>query len=581
MNSAHLRSLCHFSSHLISRFRALDADNPALLSLIHAHGLLLKAQQQTALPFQLAVIGPTQVGKSSLVNLLLGSDQAGVSALAGYTRHAQGFSQVPLDLRQRDQINALLPGLTPAQPEQLFPDRVGYYSLIELDEHSRATGLPPLLVWDSPDFDSVSSRHYRTTVPALCALADLLLVLVSKEKYADQSVWQLLRLIVPAGLPLVLVVNKVPSGAAQTLQDIIADKFSAEGLPPPPIFCLPYLTQAQAEMGERLAEDPAAQLLLQALRPLLAKPMSPSAEQLTRLLQSHWRDWTQPLRQELDAGRIWQERVLSELRGAEQQFERDYLKNPEYRESLDRAILQLLELLELPGLAAPLARARELVTWPVRKAVDLFHSSRGADPGKPSIERKLLQQALRQARTRLLHQATVQASQSRGRQQLWWQHLWGLLQRQEIALQEQCLTLIEAHQRQFQPEIDRAANRLLEHLQDHPRTLNTLRATRATADAAAVAFALKSGGIGLSDLVFTPAMLAFSSLLTEGAVGQFMDGIAKDLKQAQQRSIHERVFLPLQQQLLELNSELPGELLFGLDAKALERAEQARAGLAG
>ncbi|MEO5342932.1 MAG: 50S ribosome-binding GTPase [Gammaproteobacteria bacterium SHHR-1] len=575
MNPAHLRSLSHFSAHLIARYRALDADNPALLSLIYANGLLLKAQQRNPLPPQLAVIGPTQVGKSSLVNLLLGGEQAGVSALAGYTRHAQGFSQLGLDLRQREQIDALLPGLTPAQPEQLFPDRVGYYSLIELAEGHRAGPLPPLLVWDSPDFDSVSSRHYRTTVPALCALADLLLVLVSKEKYADQSVWQLLRLIVPAGLPLVLVVNKVPGGAAETLQGIIADKFHAEGLAPPPIFCLPYLAQPQAE----LASDPAAQQLLQALRPLLDDLARPGSAQLGGLLRRHWPDWTGPLRQELDAGRTWQERVKTELRSAEQQFERDYLKNPDYRESLDQAILQLLELLELPGLAAPLARARELVTWPVRKAVSLFHSARGADPGRPSVEHKLLLEALRQARTRLLHQATVQASQSRGRQQLWWQHLWGLLQQQDAQLQARTLALIEDHQRQFQPEIDRAASRLLGHLQGHPRTLNTLRATRASADAAAVAFALKSGGIGLSDLVFTPAMLAFSSLLTEGAVGQYMEGIAKDLKQAQQDSIHERVFLPLRQQLLELDAELPGDLLFGLDAKTLERAEQARTGL--
>ncbi len=575
MNPAHLNSLCHFTAHLIARYRALDPDNPALLSLIYANGLLLRAGQDSRLPPQLAVIGPTQVGKSSLVNLLLDSCQAGVSALAGYTRHAQGFSRQRLQPRQRDQIDALLPGLTPAAPDQLFPDRVGYYSLIEVVDDSATAEQAPLLVWDSPDFDSVSSRHYRTTVPALCALADLIVVIVSKEKYADQSVWQLLRLIAPTGLPLALVVNKVPEGAVNELTSIITAKFSAEDLPPPPVLCLPYLRDPQAE----LSDSAAAGQLRRALAPLLQAHSRPSGTQLARLLERHWHQWSEPLQQELSAGRTWRDKVETELHSAEVQFERDYLRNPDYRESLDRAILQLLELLELPGLAAPLARARELVTWPVRKAVNLFHGARGGDRKNGSMEHRLLLEALGQARQRLLHQATVQASQNRGRQQLWWQHMWGLLQQQDAALKARTEVLIERHQEGLQPEIDRAANRLLEHLQQHPRTLNTLRATRASADAAAVAFALKSGGIGVSDLIFTPAMLAFSSLLTEGAVGQFMEGIAKDLKQAQQRSIHEQVFTPLRQQLLELNRDLPGDLLFGLDAATLERAEQARRSL--
>ncbi|MDD2659764.1 MAG: 50S ribosome-binding GTPase, partial [Methylococcales bacterium] len=42
-------------------------------------------------PLQMTILGPTQAGKSSLVNVLLNSDVAGVSPLAGYTVHPQGF----------------------------------------------------------------------------------------------------------------------------------------------------------------------------------------------------------------------------------------------------------------------------------------------------------------------------------------------------------------------------------------------------------------------------------------------------------------------------------------------------------
>lgn len=42
-------------------------------------------------PLQIAVIGPTQAGKSSIVNLLLNANSAGVSPLAGYTVHPHGY----------------------------------------------------------------------------------------------------------------------------------------------------------------------------------------------------------------------------------------------------------------------------------------------------------------------------------------------------------------------------------------------------------------------------------------------------------------------------------------------------------
>ena len=42
-------------------------------------------------PLQMTIVGPTQAGKSSLVNVLLNTGVAGVSPLAGYTVHPQGF----------------------------------------------------------------------------------------------------------------------------------------------------------------------------------------------------------------------------------------------------------------------------------------------------------------------------------------------------------------------------------------------------------------------------------------------------------------------------------------------------------
>ena len=62
--------------------------------LLYAEAFMRKGRlidEQPGHPLQIAVIGPTQAGKSSVTNLLLNDTQAGVSPLAGYTVHAQGF----------------------------------------------------------------------------------------------------------------------------------------------------------------------------------------------------------------------------------------------------------------------------------------------------------------------------------------------------------------------------------------------------------------------------------------------------------------------------------------------------------
>ena len=56
-----------------------------------------------------------------------------------------------------------------------------------------------------------------------------------------------------------------------------------------------------------------------------------------------------------------------------------------------------------------------------------------------------------------------------------------------------------------------------------------------TTDAAGVALAVKSGGLAPADLVLAPAMLAVTSLLTESALGRYLDGVKRELKQQQAR----------------------------------------------
>ena len=81
---------------------ALDVDAPLLIGhrrnaaqapvSLPASALLRHALVRPSLdnfPCQIVVIGPTQAGKSSIVNVLLNQEAAVASPLAGYTRHAR------------------------------------------------------------------------------------------------------------------------------------------------------------------------------------------------------------------------------------------------------------------------------------------------------------------------------------------------------------------------------------------------------------------------------------------------------------------------------------------------------------
>ena len=180
------------------------ADN--LVSLRLAEACLEKAELNRVLPghpLQIAVIGPTQSGKSSLVNLLLGEERARVSPLAGYTVHPQGF---PLNIQDVDWawLDGYFQDYRRCLPELLPPASYSHYALAEaLSQPGHS--LPSAVIWDTPDFDSVDAAGYRNAVLRTAALADVIVLAVSKDKYADQSVWDTLRLHLP---PLCAVIEQ-------------------------------------------------------------------------------------------------------------------------------------------------------------------------------------------------------------------------------------------------------------------------------------------------------------------------------------------------------------------------------------
>lgn len=532
------------------RYRRLraDCDNPSL---------------------QLVVAGPTQAGKSSVVNWLLGTEAAGVNALAGYTRHAQGFGTTPVTAATDRCLAQFFSGWEKTARSALSAQHLDAYSLESLHGNSPLAA-QSLIVWDSPDFDSVSSRSYRNVVLKLLALADLVLFVVSKEKYADQTVWNTLKLIQPLQLPLLLCINKVPPESGDELIASLRQRLEREQITAS-IIDLPYVQGA--ESTQQLSTR-----LLESVYPVLDQVSASSSPiNIGAFLKQHWQQWTAPVYDELRQQELWQQQVDAAVSAACQAYQDNYLRAPLYAETMQKAVMRLLELLEIPGLAETLGRARHVLTWPARKLRSVFSSGtvQLSAQERQGRETAILEEIVVQALISLQHSAARHISLAESQNRHWWTALLNELHANEPALRQHLQTEIKHYQDAFAANIEAAAQTLYRHLQDHPATLNSLRVARTTMDAAAVVLALKTGGIGLNDLVLTPAMLSFSSYLTEGAVGQYMQRVEKKLKQDQQQAVCAGLLHnQMQFELMKLPGSMSQQAVYGISADQLEAVER-------
>jgi len=197
----------------------------ARLALVRAG--LASGKDQNRHPLQLVVAGPTQVGKSTMVNLLLQHDLAKASAQAGFTVHCQGFHVVD-ESNNRYAVNehwasGYFDDLLLAKQNTLDRQALNEYSLQEVA--ISASKFNDCVVWDTPDFDSIRSFDYRAPLVKAIALADVLVFVVSREKYADKTVWAMLELLAELAIPVVVVMNKPPPAARAELKASFESKY--------------------------------------------------------------------------------------------------------------------------------------------------------------------------------------------------------------------------------------------------------------------------------------------------------------------------------------------------------------------
>jgi hypothetical protein len=567
-------------------------------------------------PLQVALIGPTQVGKSTVFNLLLGREVSPVSPLAGFTVHpsacivgspapprpTSGSAAPPRATSatggrrsegapsgELEWTRDIFPGWCQAAPGELNREELAAYSLTALDgampEYMaigpQAPG-PAVVFWDTPDFDSLAAAEYRQGVLETAALADVYLLVLSKEKYSDLSVWNMLKLLAPLGRPLIICLNKLTPESAEAVQRSLRERLAeyGQGWGDVPVFPLEYRAElatvadpnAVAESRELIA--PLAAELGRRMAGLRGR----SLVGVRALVEQQWQTWTAPIRAEHAALAEWDHLVQAGLQQFLERYQQDYLDHPQRYDSFRRAALELLHLLEIPKVSKWIAAARQTVTWPIRQVWgagrELLRSGDrpqhelgpettvlidSLDNMLMWLERELTRRSLRDAPGAAVWRAVAQR-----------------LQNDEQRLRGVFEKALLSHHEEVRREVQAAASQLYEELRKHPARLAALRTGRAAIDAAALALAVKTGGLTPVDAVFAPASFAVSSLLMEGIAGLQMGSVARNLKKRQLEAVQSQLVqgvLGAELYGLAVNLQMPG--LLGIPPQRLEEASRA------
>jgi len=550
-----------------------------------------------ARPPQIAVLGPTQTGKSTIVNVLLGGREAEVSPLAGFTVHPHGFRTSPAE-GDAAWMSGLFPGWQRCEPSQLTRDDLRAYALTiasPLDPapndtlFDREPVLPSCVIWDTPDIDSLTAREYMPAALEVAALADVYLLVLSKEKYSDLSVWRLLDLVAPLRRRLLICVNKMTSDAEQTVVESLRARLAERGPTWGEVSIIPLPYDDGLVTAEQVVPASLASRLRSAVRGELETVgnRAPAATNVVRaagaraLLAEHWDAWVAPVRAEHAALGAWRELVEAAADKFMKAYNRDYLDHAQRYDSFRRAALELLNLLEIPRVGDVIARARRLATWPARKLLSTGRSW-WRDRKQPTsalhslgVEAGVLVDTLDTLLTGLQREAARRCSSSTPGAAVW-RALDNRLRQDEPQLRHTFENAIQAHHVRISNDIRAAARRLFEELRKHPGRLTALRTARATIDVGYLLLAVKTGGLTPLDAVWAPATFGATSLMMEAIAGLEMEREARELK-ARQKAAVRREFVDriLVTELHGVAESLDEAGLFATTADQLDAAAQA------
>ena len=195
--TADLTERCDLLAALAERRLALAAASQparerARQLVDHLRGFVRPRIADIDAPLLVLLLGPTGAGKSSLLNTIAGAAVSPASALRPTTREAILYA-------------------TEADAKSIRASgRLGLVATDRLSVVTAPDSTSGVAVVDAPDIDSVE-RDNRELADVLVEASDLCVFVTTATRYADLVPWQVLRRVRERGLPLVVVLNRLPA----------------------------------------------------------------------------------------------------------------------------------------------------------------------------------------------------------------------------------------------------------------------------------------------------------------------------------------------------------------------------------
>ena len=190
-----IASLADRRAALVREDEAAGAKERARQLRDHVRAYVLPRVRALEAPLLVVLIGPTGAGKSTLMNTLARATVSRTGVLRPTTREAVLLA-------------------TDADAATLRRGALGGIDAGRLVRAPAATASAGLAIVDAPDLDSVE-RANRVVADALVEAADLGIFVTSAVRYADKVPFDVVQRIAARGLPILIVVNRMPTDESE------------------------------------------------------------------------------------------------------------------------------------------------------------------------------------------------------------------------------------------------------------------------------------------------------------------------------------------------------------------------------